>query len=364
MKEFLQTIVKPLAQPLAWLLSLFFDLTHSYGFAVILLTGTVMVLVMPLTIKGTRSMMAMQKFQPEIRRLQAEFKGDRPRLNEELLAFYRENGINPMGSCFPLLVQAPVFIGLYQAIKGITNLGPDGTFLPKYVSSSSALYHSLLDRNQMLFLGIDLSRSAAKTLRISFVQALPYLLIIGVATATSYVQQRQVAGRSGSVEMNPTQKTLMRVMPLTMLVFSFSLPAALGMYLATSNCFRVAQQWYISRALYGKDDDDVVATTVEVPAKPAKPVKHKIADPQTPAAPRVSGRVTQPKPSGPESKGADGGTSKRNNPADERAARKRSSAGTDGASPGANRRRQPFGPGPASPGTNGTNGTNDDKRRG
>ena len=343
--------IEPLAKPLAWLLAFFYDLTRSYGFAVILLTLAVMLVVMPLTIKGTRSMMAMQKYQPEIRRLQTEFKGDRQRLNEELLGFYRENGINPMGSCLPLLVQAPVFIGLYQAIKGITELR-EGTFSPDFVSETSELYKSLVGKTQMLFLGVDLSRSAANTLKVSFLQALPYLLIIAIATATSYVQQKQVSGRSGSVDMNPTQKTLMRVLPLTMAVFSFTLPAALGLYLATSNCFRVAQQWYIGRALYGNENGEAGGEVIVTTAKPAKPKAEK---PAAPAKPRVSGRITPAKQGGTVSSGKAGPST----PADERASRK-SRAPSDGGS-GSSRRRQPFGPKPEE---SRDSGTNDDKRRG
>ena len=120
------------------------------------------ILVTPLTIKGTRSMMAMQKFQPEIRRLQQEHKGDRQRLNEELMRFYRENKINPMGSCLPLLIQMPVFLILYRVVHGITRRGPDGTFDPQYLSHDSELYKSLDGAKDMMFLGIDLSRSAPR----------------------------------------------------------------------------------------------------------------------------------------------------------------------------------------------------------
>jgi YidC/Oxa1 family membrane protein insertase len=241
-------LFKGLAEVLAW----FFDLTHSYGFAVILLTLAVRVLVTPLTIKGTRSMMAMQQFQPEIKRLQQEFKGDRQRLNEELMKFYRENNINPMGSCLPLLIQAPVFWVLYRVIEGITSFGHDGTFSPKYLDHGSSLYKSLDGSRQMLFLGIDLAMSAAGTLRGSnAVEALPYLVIIAIVTVTSYVQQKQVAGRNPAMSANPMQKNLMRIMPLGFAVFSFSFPAALGLYFVTSNIYQVGQQWYISRALYG-----------------------------------------------------------------------------------------------------------------
>ena len=236
-----------LAEVLAWL----YHVTRSYGFSIILLTLGVRILVTPLTIKGTRSMMAMQKFQPEIRRLQQEHKGDRQRLNEELMRFYRENKINPMGSCLPLLIQMPVFLILYQVVHGITRRDPDGTFNPKYLSHDSELYQALDGAKDMMFLGMDLSRSALDTLQDSFVSSLPYLLIIAVVTATSYIQQKQVAGRNVGMDINPMQKKLMQFLPLTFAVFSFTFAAALGFYFLTSNLYQVAQQAYISRALYG-----------------------------------------------------------------------------------------------------------------
>src|SRR5687767_11362421 len=141
-----------LFEGLASVLAGLYAFTHSYGLSIILLTLGVRVLVTPLTIKGTRSMMSMQKFQPEIKRLQQEHKGDRQKLNEEMMKFYRENNINPMGSCLPLLVQIPIFFILYQVIRGLTNK-PAGsaTFDPRYVADDTALHESLSKVDQMLF---------------------------------------------------------------------------------------------------------------------------------------------------------------------------------------------------------------------
>ncbi len=307
----LDTFYEGLATVLAW----FYDLTHSYGLSIIMLTLAVRLLVTPLTIKGTRSMMAMQAFQPEIKRLQAEFKGDRQRLNEEMLKFYKENNINPMGSCLPLLIQLPVFFVLYQVIRGLTTKGDNGFFDPKYVGDDTALHESLSKVDKMLFLGVDLARSAADMLRESFVHALPYLAIIAIVTATSYIQQKQVAGRNPAAMSNPMQKNLMRVMPLMFAFFSFSFPAALGIYFVTSNLWQVAQQWYISRHLYGMRKgqrpegagdvitvDEVKKDPKSKSAKPVPPASRggtktpAKAPAKGPAKPRpTSGRVTEPK---------------------------------------------------------------------
>src|SRR5919106_2756310 len=107
--------------------SLNFFFTHvpgGYAVAIALLTCVVMVITTPLTLKGTRSMIEMQRFQPEIRRLQAQYKDDRQKLNEEMMAFYKEHQINPVGGCLPMLIQLPVFSILFYVIRGLTNKAP------------------------------------------------------------------------------------------------------------------------------------------------------------------------------------------------------------------------------------------------
>src|SRR4029078_9413919 len=104
---------------LAQLMAIFYDVVPSYDFTIIDLTLVVMVILTPLTLKGTRSMMMMQQLQPEMKKLQTQYKDDRQKLNEELMKFYKENNINPVGGCLPLLVQMPVFIVLYNVLRGL-----------------------------------------------------------------------------------------------------------------------------------------------------------------------------------------------------------------------------------------------------
>ena len=105
---------------IAAVLSWFYGLVPSYGFAIIMLTLVVMVIVTPLTLKGTRSMIKMQHLQPEMKKIQTRYKGDREAMNKEMMAFYQANNINPMGGCLPLLIQAPVFMVLYNVLRGMT----------------------------------------------------------------------------------------------------------------------------------------------------------------------------------------------------------------------------------------------------
>ena len=97
-----------------------YALWPSYGAMIILLTLAVRIVFTPLTVRGTKSMLEMRKIQPELKKLQAKHKGDRAALNEEVQALYRTHKINPLGGCLPLLAQAPVFLVMYQVLRGLT----------------------------------------------------------------------------------------------------------------------------------------------------------------------------------------------------------------------------------------------------
>ncbi|MCD9624450.1 YidC/Oxa1 family membrane protein insertase [Rhabdothermincola salaria] len=261
---------------LAAVLAFFYDLVPNYAFAIIMLTLVVMVVVTPLTLKGTRSMMMMQQLQPEMRKIQTRYKDDRQKLNEELLKFYKENNINPLGGCLPLLVQMPVFLVLYQVLRGLTrrvtdmgfdvgwasNLFAAGdpiteapaierAFDPSYVNESSSLYQSLAGSTEMDAFGMDLSQSASQALGEGILTALPFLILIAIVGATGFIQQRQIQGRNPGASINPQQQMIMKIMPIFLPVISFGLPAGLVVYFAVSNLYRIGQQAFISRSIYG-----------------------------------------------------------------------------------------------------------------
>lgn len=270
-------VFEALAAVLAW----FYSITGSYGLSIMALTLSVMIVLTPLTLKGTRSMLQMQALQPELKRIQKEFKGDKERLNAEMLAFYRENNVNPMGGCLPLLAQMPVFLVLYRVVQGLTSRDADGLFDPKYLNESTDLYQDLHQAAEMNFLGVDLAQSASDVLSgDGVVTALPYLVLIAIVAVLSFVQQWQVSGRNPNAQTNPQQKMLLRVMPVFFAFISFTFQAALVLYFMTSNLYRVGQQWYIGRHVYGKskDDDDKPAAT-----------KSKDADEDTASSPGSKG---------------------------------------------------------------------------
>ncbi len=250
-----------IATVLAW----FYDLIPNYAIAIALLTLTVMVLLTPLTLKGTKSMLQMQRLQPEMKKIQQQYKGDRQKLNEELMKFYQENKINPLGGCLPLLIQMPVFIVLYRVLHKLTttctasllaagDCTKIGNFAPSYISHSTQLWQDLTATNQMMAFGMDLSHSAAKEMSESFVGAIPYLILILMVTASSYIQQLQISARNkNGTAINPQQAMLLKVMPAFFALISLTLPAGVVVYFLVSNLYRIGQQAYITRAFYRED---------------------------------------------------------------------------------------------------------------
>src|SRR4051794_38284599 len=239
-----------IAKPMASLLAFFYNLIPNYGIAIILLTVTVMLILTPFTIKSTRSMLAMQRLQPELKRLQAQHKNDRQALNEAMMAFYKEHNVNPLSGCLPMLLQMPVFFGLYEAIRGLTHNPPQN------LSHTSKLFVSLCPGFngtacangakdfvvQMNVLGIDLAKSVGSD-HGSFAAALPYYVLIALTTATQYYQQRQITNRNPqAAQANPQMQMMQKFFPIIFLVIYINIPAAVVVYFLTSNLLRIAQQ--------------------------------------------------------------------------------------------------------------------------
>ncbi len=289
---------------IAWLLASAYEVGHSYGLSIVFLTLVVMTITTPLTLKGTKSMLQMQRLQPEMKKIQERYRDDRQKMNEEMLAFYKANNINPVGGCLPMFIQLPVFAVLYRVLTGLTTrvssagiqLGtttrelrdalpfteaelPKKNFNPSYISKSSELYESLTKTNQMKSFGIDLADSASSALSTSLGQALPYLLLIVVVAVTGVVQQRQIQGRSSGTSINSQQQAIMKIMPFFLPVISFGLPSGLVIYFVVSNLWRVGQQAFITRTIYASHQAqtvaaaavvDTTAADVSAPSKPAR----------------------------------------------------------------------------------------------
>ena len=102
------------------ILTTIYDFFPNYAFAIIIFTCLVMIVLTPVTLKQTRSMLAMQKVAPELKKLRKKHGNDRDKLNQEMMALYQANGINPLAGCLPLIAQMPIFFGLFYTVRGLT----------------------------------------------------------------------------------------------------------------------------------------------------------------------------------------------------------------------------------------------------
>jgi YidC/Oxa1 family membrane protein insertase len=236
----------------AWLIDTFYAWVNNYAIAIGLVAVAIMLLITPLTLKSTKGMLEMQRLQPEMKKLQNQYKGDRQKLNEEMMKLYQEHKVNPLASCLPLLAQMPVFIIMFQVLNGLGRIGADGTFDPKHIATDSALYKSLDKTSEMLSFGLDLAISPADAMGDDFVRGIPYaLLIIGLG-GLFFIQQRMVASRTASPTMSPTQAKIMQYLPVAFALFQVFLPTGLVVYYGVQAIVRIIQQGYITRRFYGE----------------------------------------------------------------------------------------------------------------
>ena len=276
----------PFFDLIATLLAWFYSVWPSYGGAIGMLTLTVMVVATPFTLKGIRSMLQMQEYSTELKRIQSAHRGDRQATNEATMAFYKEHGINPMGSCLPMLIQAPIFLVLYQVVRGLTRrtteigtqLGftslqysetrldarpayletpvarGELTFDPDFLSRDTELYSNLSDSREMVSWGIDLSRTPSAALAEGVTEAFPYFIMLVLVLVTGLYQHHQIQRRQKGAPVNKQQQMIMKLFPYFLPVISYSIPAAVVVYFIVSALYRIIQQAYITRSYYSGED--------------------------------------------------------------------------------------------------------------
>lgn len=192
----------------------------NYGLAIIVLTILVRVVTAPLMMNQMRSAERMRAVQPKMKALQERYKDDRQRQSEELMKLYREEGINPLGGCLPLLLQFPVLVGLFYALR--SSIGLRHAHFVSWIDD--------LSQPELLFTlpGVDFP-----------VRLLPLLM-----GASMFVQQKMTP----TTGMDPAQARMMLVMmPAMMLLISYTFPSGLVLYWTVSNVLGIAHQSWIRR---------------------------------------------------------------------------------------------------------------------
>jgi YidC/Oxa1 family membrane protein insertase len=234
-----------------------------------------MVLLLPLTLKSTKSMLEMQKIQPLVKKIQQEYKNDLQGRNEATMALYKEHKVNPASGCLPLLLQAPFFTTMWRVLYGLTvrcgergqqacDPGAAKTFFPKYLSHDAELYKALLGKTEMKSFGLDFSRSAFRVIQDNVVKGLPYLALVILVGLLGYYQQRQTMSRTAGQEVPSQQQLLMKVMPILFGFISLILNSGIIVYNLVQNVFRILQNVYITKRFYS-EPETLVSTMISKP---------------------------------------------------------------------------------------------------
>ena len=197
--------------PLSWLITYVGEATGDYGLAIIIVTLLIRFAILPLMIKQTRSSKAMQAIQPEMQALREKYSSKdqktQQQLQKETMEIFQKHKVNPLAGCLPIFVQMPILIGFYHAIMRTTEIANHN------------------------FLWFDLGEKD------------PYYLLPLIAGVTTFIQQKMMM--AGNANQNPQMAMMLWLMPIMIVVFAITFPAALSLYWVVGNLFMIGQTYFI-----------------------------------------------------------------------------------------------------------------------
>jgi YidC/Oxa1 family membrane protein insertase len=248
---FIANVLQPLIDACEAVLKFWHDLIGdfdgSWGWSIILLTFTVRIVILPLTFKGVKSMQRLQTLQPEIKRIQERYKDDKQRMNQEIMAFYQREKVNPLGSCLPLLLQIPFFIALFYLLRSDSfqeDIAGNAGFGPIDDLAEKVTDPVLLGVLIVLYVGTQLAASAVT-----------------------------------AISADPMQRRIMFALPFVFVVFIINFEAGLIVYWITTNVWTIGQQLLVKKLfpkpppIAPREDEDA-----------AKPARGKPPSPKPAAA--------------------------------------------------------------------------------
>jgi len=270
---------------------------RNYGLAIIIFTVITKILLLPLTLKQLKSTAKMAEINPKIQEVQQRYKNDKEKLNQELMRIYQENKVNPASGCLPLLIQFPIIISLYwvitrplkfmlgksdEVISALTAALPEAfrqgyslelnvlNFLNQFPEKLAEL-SNLIQPSEVInlkFLGLNLGYIPTINTSLLFGKEalvyLPLLLIPILNVVTTYLVSKMSApagnqdkskGSKGSKGNSGAPNSMLYIGPIMTLIFSFQLPAGVGLYWAVGNIVQIFQQLYINKYVVGKKEE-------------------------------------------------------------------------------------------------------------
>jgi len=210
---------------LRWLLEFFYKLIPNYGVAIILLTFLIKLILFPFTHKSYESTSKMQAIQPKLKALQEQYKNDPQKLNAKTAELYKEEGVNPMGGCLPMLLQMPIFFALYGLLNKYFPLR-GAEFIPGWITDLSSPESVYQFQNGFHFFGMTFDA----------IRILPFLYLGGQLLMTKVTQQGQAAGSSAQ------NKFLTMGMPIMFFFILYNMPSGLLLYWTMMNLITIVQQ--------------------------------------------------------------------------------------------------------------------------
>jgi len=253
------SVLQPLEDAVRWLLERFHENLHlPWSWAIVATTITVRILLVPLTVRQIHSMQSMQRHAPEMKEIQRKYKGDRQKLNEELMKFYKENSINPAASCLPLLAQLPIFFALYLTLKHYSHhITGSWLYIVPNISDKATAHWS------------------------------GYVLL--AVYAGSQIASTYFMGTT----MDKTQRTIMMFLPLLFLTVVARFPTGLILYWMTTNLWTVGQG-LVTRRLVPKP-----GTLPPMPAGPKRSSRTPAKAEPEPTNGAAAEETPKPQPTGP-----------------------------------------------------------------
>lgn len=252
-------MIKIFAEPLGALLKFIYNMVEfldtptlsAYAISIIITTIIFKLMLLPLTLKQTKSMKDMQTIQPKLKKLQEKYKNDKETLNVKTMELYKEHNVNPFGGCLPLIIQMPIIIAFFQVLKDPT----------KYVFQNAEVFEALnksflwikdlgFGENKVLEGALDgVLNGIPLGFNLPLIgTAIPVLAILAGLTTWLTTKMTNMNQAGGDEKTASTQNTMAMMMPIMIFVFALNFPAGLTLYWVIGNCFQLAQQYFINRS--------------------------------------------------------------------------------------------------------------------
>ncbi len=259
-----------LAEPLAFLTRLIYNLIENYGITLIIVTILIRVLTIPLTVMSQKSTAKTQLIQPELQKLQQKYKNDKEKLSIEMQKLYKKNDVNPMGGCLPLIVQMFVLFGfirvVYDPLRYILQLSVEQIDkIKEAVGATVTTYQVTLCgmdgvREQIIalgkkpinfdFLGIDLTRMVKGNETDLLVWIFPVLAVLATIWSAQISKKQMQASNNGANEQAQSMSnSMMTIMPIMTAFFTYSMPIGMSLYWFVSTVAQIIQQAVITKVV-------------------------------------------------------------------------------------------------------------------